>query len=146
MVFIFAKSGFGQPLIFFFISNFRSRYVLKTDRKCKKHPNRICYICGHMVLTDRQAKITNFVEKKYQACFGVELGDQDKPFSSYICCKACGENLLDWRNKKRKSMPFGVPMVWRERSRYRLLLFHDKSKVSIARTSTMFSTLVFHLP
>ena len=114
MIFIFAKPGFGQPLIFFFISNFKSRYVLKTDRMCKKHPNRFCYICGHVVFTDRQAKITNFVKKTYQAYFGIELGDQDKPFASHICCKACGENLLDWRNKKRKSMPFGVPMVWRE--------------------------------
>lgn len=84
------------------------------DRKCKNHPNRFCYICGHVVLPDRQAKITDFVKKAYHAYFGVKLGDQDKPFAPHICCKTCVENLRDWRNKKRKSMPFGVPMVWRE--------------------------------
>ena len=67
-----------------------------------------------MVLIDYQAKDTNLVKKAYQAYSGVELGDQDKLFAPHICCKACVENLLDWRNKKRKSMPFGVPMVWRE--------------------------------
>ncbi|XP_064117706.1 uncharacterized protein LOC135223132 [Macrobrachium nipponense] len=75
--------------------------------------SRFCYICGHVVLPDRQAKITNFVKKAYQAYFGVKLGDQDKPFAPHICCKTCAENLRDWRNKKRKCMPFGVPMVWK---------------------------------
>ena len=84
------------------------------DRTCKNHPNRFCYICGHVVLPDRQVKITDFVKKTYQAYFGVKLGDQDKSFAPHICRKTCAENLRDWRNKKRKSMPFGVPMVWRE--------------------------------
>ena len=87
---------------------------MKLHQKCKNHPNRLCYICGHVVLPDRQAKITDFVKKAYQAYFGVKLGDQDKPFAPHICCKTCVENLQDWRNEKRKSMPFGVPMVWRE--------------------------------
>ena len=47
------------------------------DWTCKNHPNRFCYICGHVVLPDRQAKITDFVKKAYQAYFGVKLGDQD---------------------------------------------------------------------
>ena len=81
------------------------------DRKCKNHPNRFCYICGHVFLPDCQPKITDFVKKANQAYFGVKLGDQDKPFTSHICYKTCVENLRGWRNKKRKSMPFGVPMV-----------------------------------
>ena len=84
------------------------------DRTCKNHPNRFCYICGHVVLPGHQAKIKDFVKKRYQAYFGVKLGGQDKPFAPQICCEKCVENFRDWRNKKRKSMPFGVPMVWRE--------------------------------
>ena len=84
------------------------------DRTCKNHDNRFCYICGNKVLPDRQAKITHFVKKAYQAYFGVKLGDQDKQFAPHICCKTCVENLKDWRNKKRKSMPFGIPMVRRK--------------------------------
>ena len=63
---------------------------------------------------DRQAKITDFVKMAYQTYFGVKLGDQDKPFAPYICYKTFIESLRDWKNKKWKSMPFSVPMVWRE--------------------------------
>ena len=81
---------------------------------CKNHPSRFYYICRHVVLPDRQAKITNFVKKANQANFGDKLEDQAKSFTPHICCKTCVEILRDWRNKKRKSMPFGAPMVWRE--------------------------------
>ncbi|KAK3886764.1 hypothetical protein Pcinc_009084 [Petrolisthes cinctipes] len=82
-------------------------------RKCKNYHNRFYYICGHVVLPDRRAKITDFVKKSYHAYFGVKLGDQEKPFAPHICCKTHVENLRDWRNKKRKSKPFGIPLVWR---------------------------------
>ena len=70
------------------------------DRKCKKHPNRFCYICRHVLFTDRQAKIKDFMKKAYQAYFGVTLGDQDKLFAPHISCKACVENL--WVGGTRK--------------------------------------------
>ena len=57
------------------------------DRTCKNHPNRFCYIYEHVVLLERQAKITDFVKKAYQAYFGVKLGDPDKPFAPHIYCK-----------------------------------------------------------
>ncbi|XP_076804583.1 uncharacterized protein LOC143448650 [Clavelina lepadiformis] len=83
-------------------------------RKCKNDPDRFCYICGKVTLRSRQAKITQFVKKAYYAYFGVKLGDQDKAFAPHICCKACVENLRLWSLKKIKSLPFGIPMVWRE--------------------------------
>ena len=83
-------------------------------RTCKNHPYRFCYICGHVVLPDRKTKITETVKKAYQDNFRVKLGDQDNPFAPRICRKTCVEILRDWRNYKRKSMLFDVPMVWRE--------------------------------
>ena len=90
-------------------------------RKCKNDPDRFCYICGKVALSDRQ--------KCYRAYFGIKLGDQDKSFAPHICCKTCVENLRRWSKGKIKKLPFGVPMVWREkgqRSRDRLLFVHDK--------------------
>ena len=81
------------------------------DKKCKNSPSRFCYTCRHVVLPDRQVKLTDFVKEVYEAYFGIKLGDQDKPFAPHICCKTCVKNLPDCRNKKRKSMPFGVPIV-----------------------------------
>lgn len=83
-------------------------------RVCKNHPDRFCYICGQVILPARQTKITDFVKKSYHAYFGVKLGDQDRAFAPHVCCKSCVEGLRRWWNKKLKSLPFGIPMVWRE--------------------------------
>ena len=69
--------------------------------------NRICYICGNVVLLNHQAKITDFLKKAYRDYLGVKLGDQDKSFTPHVCCKTC----VDKRNGKTKSMPFAIPMV-----------------------------------
>lgn len=84
------------------------------NRICKNHPDRFCYICGHVVFLDAQVKITPLVKKTYEEYFGVRLRHQDKPFAPHMCCRTCVKNLLDWRNKKREKMAFGKPMVWRE--------------------------------
>ena len=84
------------------------------DRKRKNNPDRLCYICSNAVLHNRQAKITYIVKKEYRDYFGVKLGVQDKPFALLVCCKTCVENLRDWSNDRRKSIPFAIPMVWRE--------------------------------
>ena len=67
-----------------------------------------------MILPGRLAKITGFVKKAYHDYFGVKLGDQDKPIALHVSYQTCVENLHDWRDKNRKSMPFAVPIVWRE--------------------------------
>ena len=84
------------------------------DHKYKNNPGRFCYICGNVVLTKCQTKITDFVKKAYHDYFGVKLGDQLKPFTPYARSKICVKNLRDWRNGKTKSIPFAIPMVWRE--------------------------------
>ena len=83
------------------------------DRKRKNNPDKFSYICCKVVLSNRQVKPTDFVKKAYRDCFGVKWGDQDEPFTPNVCCKTCAENLRDWRNDKRKSMPFSIPMVFR---------------------------------
>ena len=70
------------------------------DWMCKNHPNRFCYICGHVVLPDCQPKITDFVKKAYQAYLGVRIRDQDKSFAPHICCKTCRE-LTGFRGTKK---------------------------------------------
>jgi hypothetical protein len=83
-------------------------------RACKNHPDRFSYICGQVILPGRKSNITDFVKQSYYAYFGLKLGDQEKSFAPHVCCKTCVEGLRRWRNKKQNSLPFGVPMVWRE--------------------------------
>ena len=59
------------------------------NRNCKNDPDRFCYICGHVVFLDSQAKITYLVKKIHAKYFGVGLRHQDKPFANIIGCKTC---------------------------------------------------------
>ena len=83
-------------------------------RGCVNHPNIFCYICGSYVPSVQRHKITPFVKSVYYAYFGVKLGDQDKPWAPHKVCRGCVSSLRQWSIGKRKSLPFGVPMVWRE--------------------------------
>ena len=101
-------------VIYFFSFQFNICIPVRMNCKCNNNLDRFCYICSNVVLPKHQAKITDFVKKAYRDYFGIILGDQDKPFTPQVCCNICVENLRDWRNGKRKSMPFAIPMVWRE--------------------------------
>ena len=54
------------------------------------------------------------VKKAYHHYFGCKVEDQGKLWVPHYCCNTCATNLCQWLSKKRKSMPFAIPMVWRE--------------------------------
>lgn len=54
------------------------------------------------------------IKKTYYAYFGCKLGDQDKLWAPHIICNTCSTSLRKWFSRKIKSMPFAVPMIWRE--------------------------------
>ena len=83
-------------------------------RKCKNEPNRFCNICSKLTLPILQAKIKQFAKRSCYAYIGLELGDQDKVLAPHMCSKTCVESLILWSVRKIKSLPFGIPMVWRE--------------------------------
>ena len=58
--------------------------------------------------------ISEIVKRAYLAYCKVLLGDKDKAWAPYIVCKKCVEHLRQWTKKERKSLRFGIPMVWRE--------------------------------
>ena len=101
--------GFTVVTCSFYFSDF-----IMNRRKCKNDPNRFCYICGKVTLPGQHSRITKFVKSCYHAYFGIRFGDQDKSFAPHTCCKTCVETLRRWSKGKMKSLPFGVPMVWRE--------------------------------
>lgn len=83
-------------------------------RKCVNSPDIFCYICGKFTTADQKRAINSFVKRCYLAYFGCKLGDQDKSWAPHVVCRSCEEYLRLWFNGKRKSMPFGIPMIWRE--------------------------------
>ena len=109
-------------------------------RQCKNDPDRFCYVCGQFTTKTQRRNITADIKKIYKLYFGCHLGDQDKPWAPHYICSSCSNGLRDWLNKKKASMPFAIPMVWREQidhhedcyfCRVNLIGFNAKNKHQI---------------
>ncbi|KAL4703573.1 hypothetical protein ACJJTC_001593 [Scirpophaga incertulas] len=46
--------------------------------------------------------------------FWMQKGDQDKQWAPHSSCVSCHVTLIQWLKGNRSSMPFAVPMAWRE--------------------------------
>ena len=87
---------------------------MATNRVCKNNPNVFCYICGEFTKFFKRKKIDDLFDSLHHAYFGIKLGDQGKFWASLIVCKTPSEDLCQWKNEKRNSLKFGVPMIWCE--------------------------------
>ncbi len=54
------------------------------------------------------------IKKIYRLYLGSHLGDQDKAWAPHYICNSCSSGLHDWFNKRKTSMSFAIPMIWRE--------------------------------
>jgi len=83
-------------------------------RNCVNSPDNFCYICGEVTFSTRRRPLTPMVKNAYECYFGCKVGDQDKKFAPHVCCSSCATILREWLNNKVRSMPFSLPMIWRE--------------------------------
>ena len=58
--------------------------------------------------------MTGRIEKIYFAYFGCKIGDQGKLWALHFCCSECTNNFNLWFSRKKQSVGFAVPMIWRE--------------------------------
>ena len=65
-------------------------------------------------MSSQKRVLTTRTRKAYHQYFGCKVGDQEKTWASHICCNSCVTALNEWLKKKRKAMPFAVPMIWRK--------------------------------
>ena len=87
------------------------------------------------------------MRRAYKAYFQVPLGDQEKKWAPHIVCYNCEEMLRGWTKGKRKSLPFGIPMVWREPKDHLsdcYFLFGEHKSVLIERADKTSFIPVFH--
>ena len=106
------------------------RFSLKMSRKCVNGTASFCYICGDFTSKNQKVRITALVKKAYELYFGCKIGDQDKSWAPHICCKICAVGLRGWVNGSRPSMPFAVPMVWREQKDHYTDCYFCLTKIS----------------
>ena len=95
------------------LSSFQIWIAIAINRKCKNHPDSLAiFVEGDP--SGPSSENYRFFEKVISRLPRNQTRRQHKPFAPHICCKTCVQNLWDWRNKRKNSMLFGVPMVWRE--------------------------------
>ena len=70
--------------------------------------------CGEFTPAKDRCEITKKVEKQYLQHFGVEIGDQDKPWAAHVICEGCQDKFRRWESDALSSFKFGVPMLQRE--------------------------------
>ena len=73
-----------------------------------------CYVCGEYTIKSNKKTITPLIKKAYHLYFNCKIGDQDKSWAPHIVYANCAVYLRAWLKGSRNSMPFAVPMVWRE--------------------------------
>lgn len=83
-------------------------------RTCVNSADSFCFICGSFTTSTQRRVISENVKMLYESYFGFTIGHQDKEWAPHRCCVTCIANLSNWMNGKRSSMPFAVPMIWRE--------------------------------
>lgn len=83
-------------------------------RKCLNSKDSFCYTCGELLFANERRNWTSGLKKLYELYFGCKVGDEDKPWAPHFCCKKCNTYLSRWSAGTLKSMPFGIPMIWRE--------------------------------
>ena len=88
-----------------------------SSKECKNLPNCFCYVCGFYIsgkhTTYKIVKGTKYWTA-YRLYFGMDIGDQDKPWAPHAICGSCRSNLEGWLRGSGKIMSFAVPRVWRE--------------------------------
>jgi len=83
-------------------------------RNCVNSPDNFCYICGKVTFSTRKRPLTPMVRKAYECYFGCKVGDQDKKMGSSCLFISCATILREWLNDKGRSVPFALPMIWKE--------------------------------
>ena len=92
--------------------------IMASSRMCKNSSDSFCYICGQFMMSSMRKTMSSKLKVAYHLYFGCQVGDQNKSWAPHYCCTQCYTSLTQWLNGKRKSMPFAVPMVWREQKNH----------------------------
>ena len=88
-----------------------------SSRKCKTSPDCFCYVCGFYVgkkHTSHKIGKGGKYWTAYKLYFGMDIGDQDKPWAPHTTWGSCRSSLEGRLRGSRKCMPFVIPRIWRE--------------------------------
>ncbi|KAJ8677719.1 hypothetical protein QAD02_013506 [Eretmocerus hayati] len=79
---------------------------------CRTDRSRFCYVCGALTFKQNIRNMTDSFISLYHAYFKRDVRDLNETYVPNCVCKSCYSTLQLWSDGKRKSMPFGTPMIW----------------------------------
>ena len=83
-------------------------------RGCLNKYNSFCYVCGDFTTVAQRRTNTSLLRTANFHYFDCKIGDRDKSWAPYICCKSCFNGLTAWFNGKKAAFNFAVSIVWGE--------------------------------
>ena len=87
------------------------------SRGCIHPADSFCYICGEFIRTRSKKyflKTSARTCEAYAAYFGIQIGDQDKPWAPHYCCEHCKRTMEGWFRGEKRTMKFAIPRIWRK--------------------------------
>ena len=79
----FYKCKTGRPTLIVF-SKFPNIFII--SRKCLKHLDQFCFVCGKFMIKEQHRNITHDIKKIYIIYFCCPLGEQDKTWAPHKIC------------------------------------------------------------
>lgn len=92
----------------------KTLWKFNMPRKSVKSADNICYVCSEMAFASQKRFHYSDRESSILMLLGCKIGDKDKRWAPHFCYNTCASKFRSWLNNKSRSMPFAVPMIWRE--------------------------------
>lgn len=73
-----------------------------SKRLCKVHPDRFCYICGELIISNKGYPLTESLKEAYLCYFKISVSHQDKN---------CRKTLSSWATGAKRFSNFNMPMI-----------------------------------
>lgn len=74
--------------------------------------NKFCYVCGKFVpRNEKPGVFSSILIKSYRTYF-LKKVIRNKSWVPNIVCKRCYNRLMEWKQYKRRTIGFTVPMIW----------------------------------
>lgn len=121
-----------------------------SEPKCKM--DHFCNVCGRFIASDEKCgNVTDFFLEAYKQYFSQEF-ITDVNYAPKKVCFNCYSTVMQWKSKKKKAMPFGIPMMWsdnsphQEENCYACINYHKTLNRRKARNKTYVGVPSVQLP
>jgi hypothetical protein len=110
----------------------------------------LCSPCLVNVLSRRTLYVcrefTLIAKKAYELNFACKVRDQDESWAPHSCSSRCSRYLRCWLTGVHQSIPFAVPVVWREQNDHLTDCYFCLTKIDGHNSKSKHTTVYPNIP